>query len=171
MSAKDDLFAGNAAVSAPMTQDEPAPAPQKPRPVAPVAVAPVPALDEGVDAEVVGVQAAAEVGVGAGAATKPGHRSLLPGPAPSPHGELADKLSTELEPSPHSLALAHVAAYQPRHAVPRGVLVDPMSPVVDGLGTPTEILSAWAGTSSRVARAPRRAPSTPGSRRCRRSPR
>ncbi len=38
MSAKDDLFAGNAAVSAPMTQDEPAPAPQKPRPVAPVAV-------------------------------------------------------------------------------------------------------------------------------------
>ncbi len=38
MSAKDDLFAGNAAVSAPMTQDEPAPAPQKSRPVAPVAV-------------------------------------------------------------------------------------------------------------------------------------
>ena len=41
-------------------------------PVAPVAVAPVPALDEGVDAEVVGVQAAAEVGVGAGAAARRG---------------------------------------------------------------------------------------------------
>jgi topoisomerase-4 subunit B len=38
MSAKDDLFAGNAAVSAPLPQDLPAPVPQKPRPVAPVAV-------------------------------------------------------------------------------------------------------------------------------------
>ncbi|KZM49831.1 DNA topoisomerase IV subunit B [Labrenzia sp. OB1] len=38
MSAKDDLFAGNAAVSAPMTADDPAPAPQKPRPVAAVPV-------------------------------------------------------------------------------------------------------------------------------------
>jgi len=39
MSAKDDLFAGNAAVSAPLSQDLSAPVPQKPRPVAAVAVA------------------------------------------------------------------------------------------------------------------------------------
>ncbi|MCK7611523.1 DNA topoisomerase IV subunit B [Roseibium sediminicola] len=38
MSAKDDLFAGNAAVSAPLSDDAPAPMPQKARPVAPVAV-------------------------------------------------------------------------------------------------------------------------------------
>ncbi|WP_269582208.1 DNA topoisomerase IV subunit B [Roseibium sp. Sym1] len=38
MSAKDDLFAGNAAVSAPLSEDPPAPMPQKARPVAPVAV-------------------------------------------------------------------------------------------------------------------------------------
>ena len=38
MSAKDDLFAGNAAVSAPLSQDLSAPVPQKPRPIAPVAV-------------------------------------------------------------------------------------------------------------------------------------
>ncbi|MHA7772714.1 DNA topoisomerase IV subunit B [Roseibium sp. M-1] len=38
MSAKDDLFAGNAAVSTPLPEDLPAPVPQKPRPVAPVAV-------------------------------------------------------------------------------------------------------------------------------------
>jgi len=38
MSAKDDLFAGNAAVSAPVSDDAPAPMPQKARPVAPVAV-------------------------------------------------------------------------------------------------------------------------------------
>jgi len=38
MSAKDDLFAGNAAVSTPLTQDNPAPAPQKTRPVAAVPV-------------------------------------------------------------------------------------------------------------------------------------
>ncbi|MES0882173.1 DNA topoisomerase IV subunit B [Roseibium sp. SCP14] len=38
MSAKDDLFAGNAAVSAPMTQEVTAPAPQKSRPVTAVPV-------------------------------------------------------------------------------------------------------------------------------------
>ncbi|WP_428641420.1 DNA topoisomerase IV subunit B [Roseibium sp.] len=35
MSAKDDLFAGNAAVSTPLAQDNPAPVPQKPRVVTP----------------------------------------------------------------------------------------------------------------------------------------
>jgi len=38
MSAKDDLFAGNAAVSAPLSEEAPAPTPQKARPLAPVAV-------------------------------------------------------------------------------------------------------------------------------------
>ncbi|PVB63664.1 DNA topoisomerase IV subunit B [Labrenzia sp. 011] len=38
MSAKDDLFAGNAAISTPATGDTPAPAPRKTRPVAAVAV-------------------------------------------------------------------------------------------------------------------------------------
>ncbi|MEM5584813.1 DNA topoisomerase IV subunit B [Roseibium sp. AS2] len=38
MSSKDDLFAGNAAVSAPIAQDPPAPKPQKARSVAPVEV-------------------------------------------------------------------------------------------------------------------------------------
>ncbi|MEO9774988.1 DNA topoisomerase IV subunit B [Roseibium sp.] len=38
MSSKDDLFAGNAAVSAPLAQDPPAPKPQKARSVAPVEV-------------------------------------------------------------------------------------------------------------------------------------
>ncbi len=38
MSAKDDLFAGNAAVSTPLSQDNPAPVPQKPRALTPVPV-------------------------------------------------------------------------------------------------------------------------------------
>lgn len=40
MSAKDDLFAGNAAVSAPLSDEPPAPKPQKARPLAPVAAVP-----------------------------------------------------------------------------------------------------------------------------------
>ena len=40
MSAKDDLFAGNAAVSAPLSEEAPAPKPQKSRPLAPVAAVP-----------------------------------------------------------------------------------------------------------------------------------
>jgi topoisomerase-4 subunit B len=38
MSAKDDLFAGNAAVSTPLSEEPPAPMPQKARPASPVAV-------------------------------------------------------------------------------------------------------------------------------------
>ncbi len=49
MSAKDDLFAGNAAVSAPVTEEAPAPAPQKPRPVA---AAPTPEEYSAADIEV-----------------------------------------------------------------------------------------------------------------------